>query len=132
MKKCLFCKIISNQAPSHKLWEDKDFLAFLDINPVNTGHTLLIPKKHIDDILDLEEPRYSNIFKTAKKLAKIIRIAMKSKRIGIGIEGLSVPHLHVHLIPVNKINDFDPNRAKKATQEELLEVAEKIKQKMNI
>jgi len=86
MKDCIFCKIIAGSAPSHKIWEDENFLAFLSIEQINPGHTLLISKKHVDYIFDLEEPLYSKIFQTAKKLSQPLKEAMKAKRIGVAIE----------------------------------------------
>jgi histidine triad (HIT) family protein len=124
---CIFCRIVGGELPSHKIWEDKNFFAFLDIHPINPGHMLLIPKKHVGDIFDLEEPLYSLIFKAAKKLSKPLRRAMRSKRVGIAIEGLAVPHIHLHLVPVNNENELDPHRAKVATQQELADAADKIK-----
>jgi histidine triad (HIT) family protein len=127
MENCLFCKIIKGEVPSYKIWEDKNFFAFLDINPINPGHTILVPKKHLDYIFDLEEPLYSEIFKTAKKLSKPLKKATGAEKIGLAIEGLAFRHIHIHLVPVNKINDLDPNRAKKGSPEELLTIAEKVK-----
>ena len=127
MADCIFCKIIEGRQAAHKIWEDMDFLAFLDRNPVNPGHTLVIPKKHADYIFDLQEPLYSGIFKVAKKLAGPIKRVMNCKRVGLGIEGFDVPHVHIHLIPLNKPGEFDPKRARPATKEELAEVAERIR-----
>jgi len=130
MDGCIFCKIAKGEIDSAKIYEDEKFFAFLDMRPLNPGHTLLLPKKHIDYIFDVGEPLYSEIFKTAKKLSKPIQNAVQSKRIGLAIEGFGVPHTHVHLIPINNANEIDPRRAKKATTEELQEVAEKIKREI--
>lgn len=127
MKDCLFCKIIKGEVPSYKIWEDENFFAFLDINPINPGHTILVPKKHLDYIFDLEEILYSEIFKTAKKLSGPLKKATKAEKIGLAIEGFAIRHIHIHLVPVNKVNDLDPNRAKKTSSEELSKMAEKIK-----
>ena len=127
MEDCLFCKIIKGEIPSYKIWEDKNFFAFLDINPINPGHTILVPKKHINYIFDLEEPLYSEIFRTAKKLSEPLKKATGAKRVALAIEGFVIPHTHIHLVPVNKVNDLDPNRAKKTSPEELSKMAEKIK-----
>src|SRR5688572_30307020 len=110
MRKCIFCSIINNEAPSYKIWEDQNFCAFLDINPVNTGHTLLIPKAHIEYIFDMDELLYSKIFQVAKFLSKPINDAMQSRRIGVAIEGFGVPHVHIHLVPINRLSDLDPNK----------------------
>jgi len=127
MEDCLFCKIIKGEIPSYKIWEDENFFAFLDINPINPGHTILVPRKHLDYIFDLEEPLYSEIFRTVKKLSKPLKRVTGAERIALAIEGFVVPHIHIHLIPVNKVNDLDPNRAKKSSPEELLTIAEKVK-----
>ena len=132
MNDCLFCKIIKGDVPSYKIWEDENFFAFLDINPINSGHTILVLKKHLDYIFDLEESLYLEIFKTAKKLSEPLKRAVGAKRIALAIEGFLVPHAHIHLVPVNKVNDLDPNRAKKASPEELSEMMERIKKEINI
>ncbi len=119
MKNCIFCQIVAGKSPNYKLYEDKDFLAFLDINPMNFGHFLIISKKHYNYIFDLPEPLYSKIFKLTKKLSKPLKLATKAKRIGIAIEGLAVPHLHIHMVPLNNLSDLDPNRAKRALDKEL-------------
>lgn len=127
MEDCLFCKIIKGEVPSYKIWEDENFFAFLNINPINPGHIILVPKKHLNYIFDLEESLYSEIFKTAKKLSEPLKKATGAKRIALAIEGFVIPHIHIHLVPVNKVNDLDPNRARKASPEELSKMAEKIK-----
>ncbi len=126
MTDCVFCKIIGGEIPSTKIWEDKDFLAFLDINPINSGHTLVIPKKHIDYVFDMGEPEYSNIFKAAKRLAGPIKEATGARRVGVMIEGSLVPHVHVHLVPLHGGGELSFARAKKATPEELNQLAQKI------
>jgi len=103
---CIFCKIIRGEVPSFKVWEDENFLAFLSIEPINPGHTLVIPKKHIDYVFDLKEPLYSQMFKVAKKISKNLKKVMKAKRIGIAVEGFSVPHVHIHLVPINNENEL--------------------------
>lgn len=132
MQDCLFCKIIKGDVPSYKIWEDENFFAFLDINPINPGHTILVLKKHLDYIFDLEEPLYLEIFKTAKKLSEPLKRAVGAKRIALAIEGFLIPHAHIHLVPVNKVNDLDPNKVKKASPKELSEMMERIKNEINI
>ena len=127
MDGCIFCKFIKGEIKTAKIYEDEKFFAFLDIRPINPGHTLLIPKEHIDYIFDINEPLYSELFQTAKKLAKPIQNAVGSKRIGVSIEGFGVAHAHIHLVPINKGFELDPNRAKNSSPEELNEMAEKIK-----
>lgn len=124
---CIFCRIIEGKESAEKIWEDGNFLAFMDTRPVNPGHVLVIPKKHVEYIFDLEEPLYSGIFRTSKMLAKPIRKAVRSKKVSIGTEGFGVAHVHIHLIPINKIGELDPKRAKPATHEELSRIAERIR-----
>lgn len=123
---CVFCKIIKGDIPSFKVWEDEQFFAFLDINPMAEGHTLLIPKEHVSYIFDYDDPSYSEIFQAAKIISKRLKILTKAKKIGMAIEGISNDHLHIHLVPVNSANDLDPNKAKSADMKELKEFAEKL------
>lgn len=116
---CLFCEIANNKIPSFKIWENEDFSVFLDITPINPGHLLLVPKKHFEEVYDLPEELYSNLFKIVKVLAERLKEATKAKRIGIAIEGFGVPHAHVHLVPVDSGNELNPERAKKASEFEL-------------
>jgi len=127
MEDCLFCKIIKKELPSYKIWENENFLAFLDINPINPGHTILISKKHFNHIFDLEEPLYSEMFKIVKQLSKVLKRAIKSKRIGLLVESFAVSHAHIHLVPINKENELNSGRAKKGDPKELSKIAENIR-----
>lgn len=127
---CIFCKIVEGKIPCSKVWEDESFLAFLDINPVNPGHTLLIPKKHIDNAFDLEDGLYSGLFGAAKHLSGPIRKATGAGRIGVIIEGFLVHHAHIHLVPINSGGELDFRRAKKAGAGELVEMAAKIRNQL--
>ena len=126
---CIFCKIVKGEIPSYKLWEDKNFYAFLDINPMQSGHTLLIPKVHHDYVFDVDDPLYSELFRTAKNLSVKLKKATHAKKIALAIEGISTPHVHLHLVPVNNINDLDPCLSKKADPKELERLAKVIKEK---
>jgi histidine triad (HIT) family protein len=130
MTDCIFCRIIAGEIPSTKIWEDDDFFAFLDINPINPGHTLVIPKKHHDYLFTMDEPLYSKIFDAAKMLSKPLEKATGAKRIGVVVEGFLVPHVHVHLVPLHEGGELSFGRAKKAMTEELNETANKIKNEM--
>lgn len=130
MTDCIFCRIASGEIPSAKLWEDEDFFAFLDINPINPGHTLIIPKRHHGYLFDMEEPLYAGIFEAAKRLSGPIKSAMGARKIGMMVEGFLVPHVHVHLVPLNSGGELSFSRAKKAQPEELARNAEKIKSLM--
>jgi histidine triad (HIT) family protein len=119
MNDCLFCQIIQGLLPSHKVWEDERFLAILDINPNTPGHTLLLPKIHQPYVFDLEPELYSSLFELAQKLSKPILEVTKAKRIGVVIQGFIVPHVHVHLIPMNDVHDLDAARVTPALETEL-------------
>jgi histidine triad (HIT) family protein len=119
---CLFCNIASNKIPSFKVWEDEDFFAFLDIAPINPGHILLIPKIHAEDVFVLPEDLFGEIFQIAKKLIEPLKQATSAKRIGLAIEGLGVSHAHIHIVPIHKGNDLNPERAKRASEVELKEM----------
>lgn len=126
MTDCIFCKIAKGEIPSVKIWEDEKYLAFLDMNPINPGHALLIPKKHTDYIFDLENEEYSELMLTAKKIAKLLKEKLNPKRIGIIVEGFGVSHVHVHLVPIN-FPDEICNKRKPIETEELNKIAEKIR-----
>jgi histidine triad (HIT) family protein len=119
MEDCVFCKIVEGKLPAHKIWEDEQFLAILDINPNTPGHTLLLPKIHEPYVFDLEPNLYSSLFNLAKKLSKPILEITKAKRIGVVIQGFTVPHVHLHLIPMNDVHDLDDARATPASEVEL-------------
>lgn len=101
----LFLKIVSGEIPSYKVAEDENFLAFLDINPNAKGHTLCIPKKETDKLFDLSEQEYLDLMRFSRKVAKAIENVVACKRIGLSVIGLEVPHVHVHLIPLNDMQD---------------------------
>ena len=130
MQTCNFCRIIEGAEPAHRVWESADFLAFLTRRPCNPGHTLLIPKTHVDYVFDLEEPLYSDIFRTAKQLAGPIRRVTGADRIGVAIEGFSVPHVHLHLVPLYQVSELDPHRHVEQTQQELAGMAGRIRREI--
>ena len=124
----IFTKIINGEIPAFKIAEDDNFLAFLDVFPNAKGHTLVIPKKEVDYIFDLEDDLYIGLLQFAKKIAPAVEKAVPCKRIGISVIGLEVPHTHVHLVPLNQMSDIDFTKEKlKFSNEEMLEIAEKIK-----
>lgn len=100
-KNCIFCKIVNREIPAVKIWEDEKYLAFLDRQPLRTGHTVIILKKHTDYMFDLKEKEYSELMLKAKELAKKLKSKFKTKKIIMLIEGFAVPHVHIHLIPSN-------------------------------
>lgn len=119
---CIFCEIIEGRKKSFKVWENRDFLLLLVPEQINPGHVILITKKHVDYIFDIKEPLYSRIFKTAKKVSLILKNITEAKRIGVAIEGFGVRHIHIHLVPVNKGNELNPERAKKISTKRLQEM----------
>jgi histidine triad (HIT) family protein len=124
---CIFCKIVSGEVSHNKVFENKNFIAFLDTNPLQEGHLLLIPKKHTDYIFDIPDEEYTELFALAKKIAKPLRKVLNSKRIGIAVEGFGVPHAHVHLIPINQAHAMDPCKQKPANKEDLSKLASRIR-----
>lgn len=119
MENCTFCKIIKGELTSYKLYEDEKFLAILDINPIQEGHIMIIPKKHNEYIFDLSEPDYIEIMNLAKKLSRNLKEATRAKKIGLAVEGFGEEHLHVHLVPINKVGDLDPCKHKRAMDDHL-------------
>lgn len=126
MENCVFCKILNQEIPCFKIWEDEKHLAFLDINPINPGHTLLIPKKHQESLWELNDNDYTELMLAAKKLAKKIKQKMKCEKVGIAVEGFGVPHVHIHIVPVDKPNELNPERAKPMEKEKLKEVQNRL------
>lgn len=127
----IFTKIVQGEIPCHKIAESDDFLAFLDINPLAKGHTLVIPKKEVNYLFDLEDGLLSNILLFARKVAKALEAAVPCERIGVTVIGLEVPHAHVHLIPISNIGDMNFERPKlTVSHEELAELAAKIREKL--
>ena len=110
MTDSIFTKIIKGEISCFKVLENEDFIAFLDVNPVNKGHTLVVPKLQIDYIYDLPEDIFSKLFIFSKKVAQMLKNSFRCNRIGISIVGLEVPHAHIHLVPINKIEDMNFER----------------------
>jgi len=124
----LFSRIVAGDIPAHKVAETDEFLAFLDIMPTATGHTLVIPKQEVDYIFDLNDEMYAGLMAFAKTVAAAIEKAIPCQRIGMAVVGLEVPHAHVHLIPLNSMADMDLSRKMHPTQEELAATAAQIRQ----
>lgn len=103
----VFSKIIAGEIPSYKVAEDDRFYAFLDINPVNWGHTLVVPRKETDYIFDIDDEELAAMMLFAKKVAKAIKTALPCRKIGVTVLGLEVPHAHIHLVPLQKEGDMD-------------------------
>ncbi len=123
----IFTKIINGEIPCHKIAEDENYLAFLDIMPLAEGHVLVIPKKEVDYIFDLDDDLLAGLMLFAKKIAPALAQACPCRRVGVSVIGLEVPHTHVHLIPLNSMNDINFTREKlKPTQAELAATAARI------
>jgi histidine triad (HIT) family protein len=124
----IFSKIIAGEIPCHKIYEDENHLAFLDVMPLVRGHVLVVPKKEIDYIFDLSEDELANIWKFALPIANAIKMAIPCKRIGTSVIGLEVPHAHIHLVPMDSANDLNFTREKlKVSHDELAQIAELIR-----
>lgn len=124
----IFSRIINGEIPCHKIAEDSEFFAFLDINPIAAGHTLVVPKQEIDYIFDLNDDLLGRMMAFAKKVAKAQQRAIPCKRVGLTVIGLEVPHAHIHLVPIQKESDIYFGKEKiKVTQEELAQTAENIR-----
>ena len=124
----IFTKIINGEIPSYKVAEDENYYAFLDIYPIAKGHTLVIPKKEVDYIFDIEDQLYQGLFLFAKQVAKAIDKVIECERMGITVLGLEVPHAHIHVVPINTVYDIDFKKPKlKLTPEEFVSLAEQIR-----
>lgn len=123
----IFTKIVKGEIPSYKIAESENCYAFLDINPLAKGHTLVIPKKEVDYIFDVEDELYTQLFRFAKKVGLAIESVIPCKRMGMIAFGLDVPHAHIHLIPINKASDMSFSSPKlELDQKEFLKIATKI------
>lgn len=123
----IFTKIIRGEIPSYKIAEDEHFYAFLDINPLAEGHTLVVPKREVDYLFDLEDDELGAMMVFAKKVAAHIRAAVPCERIGVAVIGLDVPHAHIHLVPISQGGDLDFSRPKlKLSPEQFQAIQSKI------
>lgn len=123
----IFSKIVAGEIPSYKIYEDDRFYAFLDINPLAKGHTLVVPKVETDYLFDLDDDLLGDMMLKAKKVAKAIDKTMECKRVGVAVLGLEVPHAHIHLVPINDLHDIEFSKPKlQLSKDEFLAIAEKI------
>lgn len=123
----IFTKIIRGEIPSYKVAEDENFFAFLDIRPLAKGHTLVIPKKEIDYIFDVDDELLGEMMKFSKKVGLAIEKVVPCKRMGMTVLGLEVPHAHIHLVPINSVYDIDFKKTPvDVSEDEFIELAEKI------
>ena len=127
----IFTRIINGDIPCYKVYEDDNHIAFLDIRPIKLGHLLVVPKKEIDDIFQLDVLQYEDLWRFVRKVAKGMKRSIDCNRIGISVVGLEVPHVHVHLIPINQISDmnFEGDR-ESFSKEQMIQVSKLISNKI--
>ena len=124
----IFTKIINREIPGHIVAEDDQYIAFLDINPLKEGHTLVVPKEEVDYVFDLDHQSLAGLFSFSKRVAKAIEEVVECDRIGLSVIGLEVPHAHVHLIPIDTMDDMNfANMKLSFSKEEMMDMASKIK-----
>jgi len=126
----IFTKIVNGEIPCYKIAENDKFLAFLDVNPNAKGHTLCIPKQEVNKVFDLEDELYLELMSFSKKVAKALEKAIECKRVGVAIIGLEVPHVHVHLIPLNNMDEMRFEKKVFLTKEEFEDIAKNIKSQL--
>ena len=125
----IFKKIIDREIPGHIVAEDDQYIAFLDINPLKEGHTLVVPKVEVDYVFDLDHQTLAGLFSFSKRVAKAIKSVIDCERVGVSVIGLEVPHAHVHLIPINSMDDMNfANMKLSFSKEEMVSMASKIKE----
>ncbi|WP_310991425.1 HIT family protein [Aequorivita marina] len=127
----IFTKIIEGEIPAYKVAEDDNFIAFLDINPNSKGHTLCVPKKEIDKVFDMGEHLYLQLMQFSRKVAHAIEKTVPCKRVGMAVVGLEVPHVHVHLIPLNEMDDMRFTKKVEMTSKEFEALAKAIREELN-
>lgn len=118
----IFSKIISGEIPGYKIYEDEYVCAFLDINPIQKGHTLVVPKQEVDDLFMLDEKTYDHVMHRVRYVAQVLKAKFNCARVCVFVEGYVIPHAHVHLVPTNRPEDFDKSLVYAASKEELEEV----------
>lgn len=129
----IFTKIVNGEIPSYRIAEDNNFYAFLDINPLKRGHTLVVPKQEIDYLFDIDDELLAKMMVFSKKVALGIEKIIDCERVGIAVLGLEVPHAHIHLIPVDDLTDTNFEKPKlKLSPEEFMEIAEKIRNEVKL
>lgn len=126
----IFTKIINREIPAHIVAENENFIAFLDVNPNAKGHTLCVPKQEINKIFDMEKEHYLELMSFSRNVAKALEKSVECKRVGMAVVGLEVPHVHVHLIPLNEMKEMTFQHKVSLTQDEFSELAKRINSNM--
>lgn len=126
----IFTRIIKGEIPCYKIAEDENFFAFFDINPNAKGHTLCVPKKEVDKIFDLDEETYAGLMAFSRKVAMALEKAVDCKRVGVAVVGLEVPHVHVHLIPLNEMKEMTFQHKVKMSPEQFEELASRVREQL--
>ena len=129
MQESIFTKIINGDIPSHKVYEDDKTFAFLDIHPISTGHVLVVPKKQVEFLWDLDDEDYQAVMNTSKMLARRLREVLNVPFVGVKVIGVDVPHAHVHLVPFTNIEEYKnhPDMSEEPDHETLAKVAERVR-----
>lgn len=127
---CIFCEILAGRAPARIVYGDADHIAFFPLEHINPGHLLLIPRRHVDYLFDLDGASYQRLWGTAARLAPGLQEVTGAKRIGVAVEGFSVPHAHVHLVPINAFDELNPARAKKLEAGEAEDLQQRLRARL--
>lgn len=127
----IFTKIVNGEIPCYKIAEDDKYLAFLDVFPLTEGHVLVIPKQEVDYIFEMEDELFIGLQLFAKKIAKALKLAVPCKKVGVSVIGLEVPHTHIHLIPMNNVEDMNFSKPKlKIEDKRMIEISSKIQENL--
>jgi len=127
---CVFCALVAGRIPARKVYEDDAHVAFFPLKHINPGHTLLVPKRHADYVFAMDDDAYHLLWTTARRLAPAVQQVSGAKRTGILVEGFSVPHVHVHLVPINALADIDPARERALADDEAEALAQRMREAM--
>lgn len=127
MEACVFCALVKGAIPARRVYEDPDHVAFFPLKHIEPGHTLLIPRRHDDYVFVMPDANYDALWRTARRLAPAIKAVSGAVRVGILVEGFSVPHVHVHLVPINKLNDLNPARERTLDEADADRLAAKLR-----
>ncbi len=128
MNDCVFCRIAANKMSVHKIYEDDGTIAFLDVNPISLGHTLVIPKNHATEFQDMSEDLYEHVMSVVQRVARRMKQQLNPQRVGLWIEGFEVPHAHIHVFPLENSGSISARRMDKPSDEEMAKTAAKLRE----